>query len=127
VPIEELGDVRMGLLPNATFLVAAIGTIIIYSVVLEGLYSISEVKAISTVQLAAAFGYGAVLAVWIGAEAAFLVARLQPRYGALSMEDDSEHEDGEKSSLSPMKERVVAEPSVFHIKPSHLPTLRLCG
>jgi len=127
VPIEELGDVRMGLLPNATFLVAAVVTIILYSVVLEGLYSISEVKAISTVQLAAAFGYGAVLAVWIGAEAAFLVARLQPRYGALSMEDDSEHEDGEKSSLSPMKERVVAEPSVFHIKPSHLPTLRLCG
>jgi len=66
-----------------------------------------------------------ILALWSGAEAAFLVARLQPRYDALAAEDDGSEVEGgdEKSGLTSGR----IEPSVLCMKPSYLPVLRMCA
>ena len=73
----------MGLLPAATFLVAAAIAAALYSWIVWHLYSLSEVQAVTVVQLAAAIGYGIVYSIWVGAEAGFFAARLQPRYESI--------------------------------------------
>ena len=127
----------MGLVPAATFLVAAAVAAALYSWIVWNLYSLSEVKAITVVQLAAAYGYGIVYSIWIGAEAGFFVARFQPRYESIRSaprEDFSADED-EETSLSPDPKAArdgssglqLAEPKIFFLKPSHLGPLRRAG
>ena len=55
-------QVRMGVLPNLIFLLAAAVGLVVYSGVLQFLYAYSEVKELSTAQYGVAAFYGAVLA-----------------------------------------------------------------
>ena len=129
MPLEELGSAtRMGVLPTVVFVVTALLSVAVYVALLQQLYALSEYKLVTTAQLAAAIGYGGIVALWAGTEAGFFVARMQPRYESVSSGDDeSELDADEKASLSPVKGGSRSEPSIVGIKPSHLPALRLCA
>jgi len=65
--------------PKAAFVVAALAAAALYECALRVLGAASEIKAFSAAQIAVALAYGCVLAVWAGAEATFVVHRLNPR------------------------------------------------
>lgn len=118
----------MGLLPTIVFIVASAATTALYSALLVALHSLSEKHEVTIGQLAAAIGYGLLLALWAGAEAGFFVMRMQPPYDAIATgEEDfnSEAEGDEKRSFSEGSAVGRSEQSILGVKPSHLPALRM--
>ena len=107
-------------------------SLIVYACACRFLYANSEVKDLTTWQYTMIVFYGLVLAVWAGAEAGFLAAKLQPRYDAIAEdEQDLVGEDqislkgseGEKSPGS----ALAPDTTVVCIKASQLKPLRLLG
>jgi hypothetical protein len=133
----------MGVAPTAAFLLGAALAALAYGALAVFLFQHSEFQTLTTLQLAAAIGYGVVVVAWGGAEASVLVARMQPRYDAIdgAPMDDSEDRESvgdcdESSSLSSPggpgargggARGGAAEQSICGVKPSHLPALRLAA
>ena len=121
----------MGVLPNLIFLLAAAVGLVVYSGVLQFLYAYSEVKELSTAQYGVAAFYGAVLALWFGAEAGFFVARMQPRYDSIAEDEQDLVGESEKSQSSKEAEgekspggALAPDSAIFCVKHSHLTALR---
>ena len=61
----------MGLLPHATFALAAAVSALVATGIVMWLGSISEIKEFTAMQYGMAVGYVTIFAIWIGAEAGF--------------------------------------------------------
>jgi len=124
----------MGALPKFAFCATAAATAAIYTMLVYWLWSVSEVKVLTAAQHGVALAYGLLLAVWAGAEAAFLVFKHQPRYvsaaedeeeaSAQQLMEEKAGSDAEKgSAASPVPEKQE-NARIFFIRASHLPALR---
>ena len=126
----------MGALPTAVFAIAALAAALLYCAAAEFLYSVSEVKALTNAQLGCAVFYGVIVSMWLGAEAAFYVARLQPRYDSIAEDEvdlvsDSGSEGKPATPSGELQGAPAGRPSsderILFLRASHLPTLRICG
>jgi len=126
----------MGALPTAVFAIAALAAGLLYCATAEFLYSVSENKTLTNAQLGCAVFYGVIVSLWLGAEAAFYVARMQPRYDSIAEDEvdlvSDSGSEGKPTTPSGEHEGAVAgratsDARVLFLRASYLPTLRICG
>ena len=124
----------MGFMPTAAFTIAAAVGLFVYAAVLRFLYINSDVKALSTAQYGVSIVYAIVFSLWLGAEAGFLAAKMQPRYDSISEDEQDLVSDAEKSSKNGeesdsmlTKTAIPPETSICGIKHSQLKALRFAA
>ena len=120
----------MGLMPTAAAVCGCLLGLSLYVCLLRFLWAYSEVRELSVAQYGVAVAYGLVLTVWMGVEAGFLAARLQPRYDSIAedeqdlvSETEEKGKEGLEGAASPSAV-MSAEASVLGIKHAHLAPLR---
>jgi len=117
----------MGLLPAAVCCTGSIIGLLLYSAILQFLYTHSEVQALTVAQYSMAVLYGIFFCMWFGAEAGFAVARMQPRYDAIAEDEQDLVTSEEPKESEATKSASGADGKILIFKSSHLPILRLCA